>query len=279
MLLGKYLYKIKVKNLIKGFYKNDGNTLFRQIQIETVNRCNGNCSFCPVNVNEPQRVYAKMDARLFKDIINQLVEMNYVGEVSFSSNNEPMLDSRILEFIKYARQQLPKAYFTMWSNGTLLNQENSAELVKYLDRLYIDLYSKDYSIPQNIEDIIDNVFTSVGYTMVKGLVIKNYASKVVIFLRDVNQVLSSRGGKAPNKKIARTINMSCEYPYTQMIVRPTGEVSLCCSDALGLYTMGDLRVQSILDVWNSDKFEKVRKDLLKNKRKGLFLCKDCDFPL
>ena len=28
-----------------------------EIEIETINRCNGICPFCPINANEPQRPY------------------------------------------------------------------------------------------------------------------------------------------------------------------------------------------------------------------------------
>lgn len=41
-------------------YDLDNMPLFEEIEIETLNRCNGKCSFCPVNVNEPQRPYHKM---------------------------------------------------------------------------------------------------------------------------------------------------------------------------------------------------------------------------
>ena len=43
----------------------------KEIEIETVNRCNGKCSFCPVNANEPQREYAKMSTELFYKIIQE----------------------------------------------------------------------------------------------------------------------------------------------------------------------------------------------------------------
>lgn len=39
-------------NWIKNHYNLDFPT---EIEIETINRCNGTCAFCPVNVNMPQR--------------------------------------------------------------------------------------------------------------------------------------------------------------------------------------------------------------------------------
>ena len=51
--------------------------LFKKIEIETINRCNGICEFCPVNRNEKQRPYHKMSDEMFYSIINQLEKLNY----------------------------------------------------------------------------------------------------------------------------------------------------------------------------------------------------------
>ena len=45
---------------------------FRIVEIETLNRCNGSCAFCPVNAHQPQRPYAKMETELFEKIIKEL---------------------------------------------------------------------------------------------------------------------------------------------------------------------------------------------------------------
>ena len=68
----------------------------------------------------------------------------------------------------------------------------------------------------------------------------------------------------------------CTRPFSQLVIRPTGEISLCCNDALGKYTMGDLNVQTISEIWNSEKFKSVREEMLKNGRKNLMLCNQCD---
>lgn len=53
--------------------------------------------------------------------------------------------------------------------------------------------------------------------------------------------------------------MGCIYPYRQMVIRPDGKVSLCCNDALGKVTVGDIKTQSILEVWNSSKYREIRR--------------------
>lgn len=55
----------------------DNVDLFLRIDIETINRCNGTCPFCPVNAKAEQRPYAKMSEDLFKkNIIVGFVMVN-----------------------------------------------------------------------------------------------------------------------------------------------------------------------------------------------------------
>ena len=60
-----------------------------------------------------------------------------------------------------------------------------------------------------------------------------------------------------------------------MIIRPTGQISLCCNDALGQMTMGDLSKEKLVDIWKSEKYQKIRKDILIS-RQNIPLCKNCD---
>lgn len=61
-----------------------------------------------------------------------------------------------------------------------------------------------------------------------------------------------------------------------LIIRPDGKISLCCNDALGKYTLGDVNNQSIDEIWNSEEYQKIRNEMLYNGRKNLLLCKNCD---
>ena len=65
-------------------------------------------------------------------------------------------------------------------------------------------------------------------------------AKTQIHLRKENEILTSRGGTAPNKQLHKPLPMSCILPYVQMVIRPSGEVSLCCNDAYGQITLGNV---------------------------------------
>ena len=61
------------------------------IELETLNYCNNDCSFCPANRNDDKRLHMKMDKELFFKIIDDLSDISYTGILSLFSNNEPRL--------------------------------------------------------------------------------------------------------------------------------------------------------------------------------------------
>ncbi|MBQ6886184.1 MAG: SPASM domain-containing protein [Lachnospiraceae bacterium] len=263
--LGSGVKHARLNNNAVAEYDLDQVPLFKSVEIETLNRCNGVCPFCPVNANEKQRPYAKMTDELFKKIIDELSEIEYAGILSLYSNNEPFLDERIIEFHKYAREKVPKAEIVIFTNGSLLTVDKLIEILPYLDRMVIDNYNDDIELNANLVEVHDYVSKH-----------KEASEKVFIDVRKQNEVRFSRGGQAPNKKKVKAIPVKCVLLFQQLIIRPDGKVSLCCNDALGKYTLGDCNEQGLLEIWHSEEYKKVRESMKKNGRKQLMLCNACD---
>jgi radical SAM protein with 4Fe4S-binding SPASM domain len=253
---------IRYKNITKR--KALSLNLFGQIDIETINRCNGSCSFCPVNKNIDPRDFHLMDEELFHSIIDQLHEMGFSGGVYLSLNNEPLLDRRLFKFLEYARGKLPFAKLVIWTNGTLLTADKFHRLMYFLDSITIDNYNDNLELYPNIKEIYKICLNE-----------EKYRDRIKIVLRKRNEILTSRAGQAKNRKKMDVLASPCMYPYCQMSVRPDGKVSMCCNDALGKVTLGDINKESILDIWNGDRYTHVRKEMLRG-RKNLELCKNCD---
>ena len=239
--------------------------LFTHVEIETINRCNGVCSFCPVNKNNDTREFREMSDELFKKIVRQLKDIDYSGRVSLFSNNEPLLDKKILERSRYLRSQLKNARIHMFSNGTLMNIRLFESLVECLDELVIDNYQQELKLIKSCQEIAEYCEEH-----------SELKKKVTIVLRKPVEVLTTRGGNAPNRKdIVSYDKERCILPYQQMIIRPDGKVSLCCNDALGEYTLGDTNDEKLMDIWYGKKFTAVREALYKG-RENFGKCRYCD---
>ncbi len=241
------------------------NELFNHVEIETVNRCNGSCSFCPVSKGNDSREYHVMPQELFESIIDQLAEIDYAGKLALFSNNEPFLDETIIAKHKYARKKLPHARMHLFTNGTLLTVEKFTEIIKYLDELVIDNYQQELKLIKPCREIVEYCKDH-----------PELKEKTTIVLRKSNEILSSRGGDAPNRndKVSYP-KAKCALPYKQLIIRPDGKVSLCCNDPLGKNTLADLTKESIMEAWNNDRLKNVREHIYRG-RGDWEHCKYCD---
>lgn len=250
------------------------------IEVETLNRCNSSCSFCPVNVLDDPREYNKMSESLMEKIANELEASEFNGLLALYGNNEPLLDDRIVDVCRLFRKKAKKAFITLATNGILLDYKKFMGLFKAgLDELVIDNYNDNLRLIRPVARMLEDINSS------NDPEIERYKQKTKINIRKKTEVLYSRGGYAPNKKKEDVMtykyysNHSCVLPFMQFIIRPSGEVSLCSHDALGKVTLGDLNKQSITEVWNGERYREVRRKLLrpfKYGRKSLEVCEGCD---
>jgi len=238
------------------------------VHIETINRCNATCSFCPANINDEKRPYSKMDYELFMKIINDLADINYRGIVCFFLNNEPFMDNRIPDMVKVARDKLPNATLTIYTNGTLLTKEKLNSIAGYVNHLRINNYNHKYELTESSKMIYEHVKQNEVH-------FKN--TKVVIELRYSGEYLSNRAGSAPNKaESAKVMSSECILPFTDISIFPDGTIGLCSSDVHEKTNLGNVKEKHILEIFHDKKFKDVRKMIYPN-RSGIDFCKNCDF--
>ena len=257
--------KAELDVVLKNLLQQDPFPLPTAIEIETLNRCNGDCDFCPVNRKLDKREYKVMEEELFYSVIQQLKDLNYSGYISAYSNNEPLLDKRIFDFVAHIKHELPQAKNFLFTNGTLLTLEKFKMLIENLDYMVIDNYYEG-------EKHLNSGIETIAQFCLKNAELRK---KVKIQLIDKHMLRNNRAGNAKNRKHIYRIKSSCLWPFSQIVIRPTGKLSLCCNDALGQMTMGDLTKEKLIDIWRGEKYQSVRK-AVKEGRKNIKLCYDCD---
>lgn len=255
--MGRYIRKL---SRAKPFH------LFSLVEIETINRCNNDCAFCPVNKNHDTRSFKVMSRDLFLSIMRQLEELEYTGSLCLFSNNEPLLDKRIVELHQIARRFLPQSYIYLYTNGKLLTIEKYQKLMTCLDYIIIDNYSDDLTLIDPIKIINDFIINNTDNSYKERTRIQSFRKKAV---------RSTRGGQAKNRSNLFQRRSLCALPFSQLVIRPDGKLSLCCQDALGKYNLGNLAQQSILDAWNGEEYWKIRNLILKGVHE-IDLCRFCD---
>jgi len=258
---GNYLFKFQTRK-----YNFNNVPVFSEIGIETFNRCNLDCSFCPANKFTDTRIPKLMDPKLFSKIIDELVKINYKGKISLFINNEPLLDKRLETFINEVSTKLPDAVLNIWTNGSLLTKERLHSLYNAgLKNLVID----NYSLKLQILPEIDQVIKSTNQNIIEKMNIK-------IWLRYKNIKLSNRSGLILNTKNDINHSTKCFYPFYFLNINPEGKVFICCNDTYYRNIVGDINNQSLVQVWKNEQFLNIRKHLINTGRKNLIPCKECN---
>ena len=238
------------------------------VNIETINRCNSNCAFCTANKYAEKRPYCRMDDGLFYNIIDQLADWGYKGHLTLYGNNEPWLDTRIVEFHKYCREKLPDCFIFMSTNGLLLDIDKVKSVLPYVDQLIINNYCENMKLHDNVQEIYD--YAKAHEDEFKDV-------ELLFQMRYAKAVLTNRAGSAPNKKnTQKVINETCLMPYTDVFIFPDGRMGICCCDNFEATTLADLNTTPIKDAWNSEEYKAIRA-AIKDSRANYPFCKYCDF--
>lgn len=120
------------------------------IQVQTQSFCNGQCSVCPypsVSKNLPQGL---MEWELFMKIADESAAEPLLSTFVCMLQNEPLLDKRILDCVKYFKSTSKYKISIIVTNGELLNRYSLPDIIQsHLDILTVSLnaQSKDvYSV-------------------------------------------------------------------------------------------------------------------------------------
>lgn len=257
----------KINAFIDRFLQKEETPDFQFLMLETVNRCNGKCSFCPANVRDEKREYKRMTEELFSRIIDELVEIRWTGTIFLQVNNEPFLDKRILEFAGEIHRKKPECRICIITNGTMLNVEKLRTLVPLVDELVINDYSEHYRLADHLEEI---------YRYVKGNPAEFEQMEISISRRYSGEILATRAGNAPNKpKKNNRVKAPCIYPFTDLIIFPDGQVGMCCNDCFEVTAFGDVTQDRLRDIWRNEKFTELRKAMRQGREHYPF-CVECD---
>ncbi len=250
------------------FNKAETTPIFASCMIETFNRCNGTCEFCPANVRDEKRPLKKMTEEMYQGIIAQLVSIGWSGKLWLSINNEPFLDNRIIDFAQYAKQRIKDVKIALVSNGTLLTPEKMDEMRGIIDEITINDYSEHYRLSKKHKSIYDHIRKHPGDF--KGM-------EIIINRRYRKEILATRAGSAPNKpRKNNNVDSACIYPFLDFLIFPDGKVGMCCNDCFEETAFGDITKESMIEIWNNKKFTALREAMSRGSRLIYPFCANCD---
>lgn len=289
----------------------DGQRLIpRRIVIETIFGCNAACGMCVIN-HSTDRSKGIMPMDKFCDLVDRLApHRDSVEMFDLFGLGEPLIDPHIVERIAYVKSAGFRN-LSFSTNAHLLSAERAAALLEAgLDTVIfsIDGFSRETHEAVRIRTDYDRVVGNcIG--MIEQRDAGGYGTRFVV--RFVRQALNAHewedyrrfwlGVISPDKRdllirydvhnwsdqVTGTVNDQdwrdpvidvepCHHIYEKLVILANGAVALCFEDILkAQFRFGNAFEGDPIEIFNSARFNKIRKLHAEGKRCNLGICSGC----
>lgn len=267
------------------------------MQVDPASLCNFKCAFCPTGdprlIKQSGRAQIFMKLELFEKIVGDIsaFERN-LKVLKLFKDGEPMLNPHFINMVKLAKQAEKIERVETTSNGSKLSHEFNERLVasgidrvvlsiegvtaeRYLSfaRVHFDydafvekvshLYSIRGDMKLHVKTVAQNLDYSAGEDrkffdtfgpISDGIYIENTVASWPQFsvAGAVDKDVDAYGRETVHKEL-------CPYPYYSLSINADGIVSPCCVDWNRDLALGSVATQSLLDIWNGEALQALRR--------------------
>lgn len=283
------------------------------INVDPADTCIFQCKFCPTGdralmKKTPGRNHGIMDFELYKKIIDDICEFDKpIKVLRLYKDGEPLLNLRMAEMIRYAKEKKCSERIDTTTNAILLNPQKNTDLIASgLDRINISIeginaqqyweFSKckvDFEkLVENIRHLYENKkqceiivkingdilseddkkkFYEIFGDIADGVYIEHIMACWPEF--ELNGVEINQEFGIYGQKIKEV--MACPYVFYSFSINSNGTASACFLDWSRKLIIGDVRTERIKDIWQGKQLLEYQKLFLMKKRKGHPVCGNC----
>lgn len=228
---------------------------FRAVSIEISKWCNRTCSYCPNSSFKTPKEF--MPIELFDVALGRLQEIRWRGFVDYIFYNEPLADPRLVDLVARTKKALPHASPRIISNGDMLTEALAERL--------INAGVTSFIVTRHIPE-------KEGWRQRVQAVASKWPRYFTVLNSPGEVLWSNRGGLVdPEDFVPFT---SCDAPENSLVITINGDVVLCCNDYHREHVVGNVQKKSLLEIWRTPWYEKVRKEV-RDGHARLPICKAC----
>jgi len=282
------------------------------INVDPADSCNFKCKFCPSgdralmkNVGRP---FKTMDFELYKKIIDDICEFEKpIKVLRLYKDGEPLLNPRFAEMVKYAKEKKCSERIDTTTNASLLNPKRNLEIIEAgLDQINISIegvnekqysdfsnYKIDFNkLVENIRHLYENrknceiiikicgdtiseddkkKFYEIFGDIADGVYIEHIMSCWPEFeLKgvEVNQEFGIYGQEIKEMIV-------CPYVFYSFSINSNGTASACFLDWSRKLIIGDVKTESVKEIWQGERLLNMQKMFLRKQRKSHSVCGNC----
>ena len=275
------------------------NTDLQYIHIESSTACNAKCRMCP---HSELTRRGMMDDDLFRSIIDQAVDLG-CGAFTLFRVGEPLLFPRLFDWMDYLKEKQVKV--SIYTNGSHLTPTISEKLKTYAD-MYCDFTISFHGVDKDSYEAMMGLDFDQVRSRIQELMVDNPIKVNIYSLADDTYdpqyhnnfcalwewVGFAGVGTAPFMEWAGNIEgvrtnrtlrdegtamrvVPCPRVMHEIDVMVDGTVCLCCVDAHGDITFGNLKYMSLEQVLDHKLRRYYQEKHESSESEELPLCKHC----
>lgn len=275
-----------------------------QVIMDVTEACNLQCIHCPHEAMTAEGLLNKqthMSPEVHKKVIDEVARagQGHCRYLRYTAQGEPMLNPHIYELLSYAVEN-SGVQVALTTNGTVLGGPRAAQLLDtgldvvdisldaFTARSYEAIRKKgDHARTQaNVQNLLrarqeGGHGTRIVVSFVEQEINTGEAEAFEAHWREAgaDQVvirrLHSAGGAMKDLLATPEARYPCLYPWERLSVGADGMVHFCPQDWLRGSLIGDVRSESLADIWTGAKMDTLREAHLQNDYSCHGLCGDC----
>ena len=217
---------------------------------------------------------------------------------------DPLLDKSIPQYVKWMTEKGLESYFSC--NPANINMERTIETFENgLGFIKYSVEAADDMLHKQVRGQMSN-FTESYRNIMRLLELKaqrNYKTTIVITMINLNKswqrdefeklkeafkgcdvyiYLKSQDQQwyEDNKQKTESIHWLefCQFPWSSMTIKSNGELCECVEDFNNEIVLGDANSESLVDIWNGEKYNRFRMDHF-DLTPGIKCTEQCDMQL
>lgn len=268
------------------------------ISIELTNKCNSKCVMCPNK--DLKRPFGYMKYSLWKKIVDDLSQYRlkifnpvFQGELFLHPGWE--------RYLKYSREKINAKQTFLNTNGALLTEKNSKKLIPLITdiRFDVDATTKDVyekiRVGLKFERVMKNYLrfidlnkgrVKVHVTFIKQKYNEHQAEDFIMkWQHIVDRVdvcdVSTYRGYVPKSMLIKSSprpppTLPCIVLFDTMMITWEGKVAYCCYDADCEYPLGNLKENTVKEIWTGARYAVYRELHIEKDLNDLPMCMNCN---
>jgi len=272
--------------------------------IGTVYGCNSRCIFC---FNEWDKTRKSiMSMQLFDKFVDEVSAYSeWIEQVCLNHGGEPTLDKDLATRVQMLKSAGIKKT-DISTNGQLLTPQLSLKLIEAgIDAISISINAMTKPTYEKIHrglnfDVVMN--NTMQLFRLRDELRPNLQIRVRMLVLEENEpevndwlIYWKKYAKENDRIYAKPphsfgnqiwqnstddveifAKQPCVSPFSTLVMQTDGTIGLCCADYDTKIRLGDFSTQTIKDIWNGEKFNKIRHNHANENRNAIKLCRGCN---